>query len=100
MPDTTMKIEFEELLTSTIQGTSISTAEVAAYAAEQAAKLKNVANQPGYHEAVKAARDNVALKAGINASEQADATDSRILGVIEGALFMGAKVLAGGGGPA
>lgn len=99
MADTTMKTEFEELLNATIQGTSISTAEVAAYAAEQAAMLKNVANQPGYHQAVLAARDNVALKAGIKASEQADATDSRIIGIIEGALFMGAKVLAGGGNP-
>jgi len=87
-----LESDFAELL----QGISISTAEVAAYAAEQAAKLKDLVGQAGYHEAVKAARDSVALKAGIAATQQADATDSKILGVIEGALFMGAKVLAGG----
>ena len=91
-----IKDDFEMLLTSVVKGTSISAAKVAAYASDQAVSLSGLVGQPGYQEAVIAARDNVALQAGIYASEQADATDSRIIGVLEGALFMGAKVLAGG----
>jgi hypothetical protein len=93
---TNLETEFAELLETTIQGASISTAELAAYAAEKTAKLKGLVGQAGYHDAVIAVRDSIALKAGIAATEQADAADSKILGVIEGALFMGAKVLAGG----
>lgn len=88
-----LKDDFEKLFSSVVEGTSISAAKVAAYAADQAASLAGLVDDPGYHEAVIAARDNVALQAGITASQQADATDSRILGVLEGALFMGAKVL-------
>ena len=62
--------------------------------AEQMAKLSLVVGEPGYDRAVKAARDNVALAAGLAAVEDADAADGRIIGVIQGALFFGAKTLA------
>lgn len=62
--------------------------------AEQMAKLSAVVGEPGYERAVLAARDNVALAAGLEAVEDGDAADTRIIGVIQGALFFGAQTLA------
>jgi hypothetical protein len=86
-----LQSDFEELLSSV----SVSAAKVAAYASDQATSLAALVGKPGYHEAVIAARDSIALQAGIVASDQADIANSKILGLLEGALYMGAKVLAG-----
>ena len=71
--------------------------KVRAKAAEQMAMLALSAGEPGYGRAVIAARDNVAMAAGLAAVRDADAADARIIGVIQGSLFFGAKVIAGGG---
>lgn len=76
---------------------SVSMDEVRAEAANQLIKLSLAAGEPGYERAVIAARDNVALVAGLKSVSNADAVDGRIIGVIQGALFVGAKALAGGG---
>lgn len=67
---------------------------VTAYAAERTAVLATLVGQPGFEEAVRAERDNVALKAGIASVAAADAFDQRVVGIIQGALFIGAKALA------
>ena len=72
------------------------TAEVAVYMAQRAAHLAAAVDEPGFHEAVVAERDNVALKVGITASRNARAIDARILGLIEGGLSMGAALIARG----
>ena len=46
----------------------------------------------GYHEALIAESDSVALFAGIHAVKSADAADARLLGIIEGALMGAAGV--------
>lgn len=60
-------------------------------ASTQLTQLALAVGEPGYDRAVVAARDNVALAAGLQAAAEADAADSRIIGIIQGALFFGAK---------
>lgn len=48
--------------------------------------LANAFGQPGYDEAVLAARDVVALHVGINAAAIGDAADAELRGVIFGVL--------------
>lgn len=90
--------QFMDLLTSAAEETGTDLTEsldsVRTVVAEQMAKLSLVVGEPGYDRAVKAARDNVALAAGLAAVEDADAADGRIIGIIQGALFFGAKTLA------
>lgn len=60
--------------------------EVAAYAAQRAAHLTSIANDPHIMDAVYAERDAVALYAGVVVTDKADATDVRIASVIQGML--------------
>lgn len=69
------------------------TAAIAAYAAERATFLASIVGQPGYAEAVRAERDNVALRAGIATVAQATSAEQRLLGVLQAALQMGAAAL-------
>lgn len=69
-------------------------AEVTMYAAERTSYLSTLVGQKGFEEAVRAERDNVALKAGIKSVKAADAADARIVGIIQGVLFLGARALA------
>lgn len=92
--------DFMDSLNASLKDTgrelSVSTEEVRAEAANQLQKLAMAAGEPGYDRAVIAARDNVALVAGLKSVSNADHVDNRIIGVIQGALFVGAKALAGG----
>ncbi len=56
----------------------------------QLERLAQAVDQPGFEEAVEAARDVVALELGINAVNTADAADLQMLGVISGALHASA----------
>ena len=69
-------------------------AEVTLYAAERTAYLSTLVGQPGFEEAVRAERDNVTLKSGIASVKAADAADARVVGIIQGVLFLGARALA------
>ena len=60
---------------------------------QELAQLALAVGEPGYERAVTAARDNVALAAGLMVVSVADSSDARLLGIIQGALFMGAKAL-------
>lgn len=67
---------------------------VRAYAAERMAHLATCVGQPGYFEAVEAEAHSVALEAAGRAIDQADASDARLVGIIQGALTVGAKAIA------
>ena len=99
-----MEDQLKNLLESALQETGAdlqaTASEVALYAAERVAILATLIGQPGYELAVIAERDNVVLMSGINAVNQADAVRQRIIGVIQGALFLGAQALANSVGPA
>lgn len=68
--------------------------DVALYAQERATHLSLLVGQPGFEEAVRAERDNVALRGGISVVQLADAVDARIVGAIQGVLSIGARALA------
>ncbi len=61
---------------------------------ESLARISASVGQPGYQEGLIAERDIVATKAAGIALDHADATDARVLGIIEGVLGVGVKLLA------
>lgn len=70
-----------------------SSEDVARYALQRATFLATVVGRPGYSMAVIAERDNVALYAGISGVALADANQTRLIGIIQGALSIGAQVV-------
>lgn len=67
---------------------------VRVYAAARLAHLATCVGQPGYQEAVIAEANNIAMEAAITAIDQAEAADARLVGIVQGALAVGGKVLA------
>lgn len=67
------------------------------YAAERMLFLSTIIGQPGYQEALIAERDSIALFTGLTAVSTGDAADREIIGMIGGALAIGARALATGG---
>jgi hypothetical protein len=67
--------------------------ELRTYAAERMLHLSTLIGQKGYQEALLAERDNVALKAGILAVDAGDRADAELLGLITGAIAVGARAL-------
>lgn len=65
---------------------------IAHLTATRAAELSVLVGLAGYDQAVVAARDEVALAAGLAAVDNADAATARVLSLIQGGLMM----LAGG----
>jgi uncharacterized protein with GYD domain len=63
------------------------------YAAVRMAHLATCVGQPGFSTAVRAERDNVALRACVKAANRGDNIDGRILGFIEGALVIASRAL-------
>lgn len=71
---------------------------VAGYAAERADKLSLALGEPGFEQALTAARDSLALKAATAAVSHADQLDARILAVTRSSLALaarGIRLLAG-----
>lgn len=90
-----MDPDFEDLLRGAIRETRAELAmdadELVRYTAERAAHLTTLAGQAGFARAVVAERNAVALKAGLDATLQAEAADARLVGVISGVLLGVAK---------
>lgn len=90
-------INFSGLLASAVTETgaalSKTSDELAAYVAQRAGVLAAAYGQPGYEMAVAAERDAVALWAGMAGVAAAKAADQRLLGVIQGALSIGAQAM-------
>lgn len=82
--------QMEALLRDALRETghtiTVSTAELAAYTLQTATKLTAAIGQPGFDEAVRAARDAVAMFAGLSAAREADRADQRLFGILTGAL--------------
>ena len=89
--------EFLDMITDAVEETGAdlteSKEEIAAYAAERAQHLSTIAHEPGFGQAVVAERNNVAMRAGIEISDDAAAVDSRWIGMIGGALRIAAIAL-------
>jgi hypothetical protein len=66
------------------------------YASESIARLTTIIGQPGFELAVQAERDILAIKAGLQLVKDADRSDMRAIGLIEGALRMAASLVTGG----
>lgn len=96
--------EFERILVDGARelGVSLggSLADVRRFASERMLHLANIVDEPGYLEALRAERDKVALELALNVTDEADAADARLVGIISGALAIGARALAGPGGSA
>ena len=95
-----MSSQFKALLEAAVKETGAdlgkSKDEVAMYMSERTAHLAQIVGFEGFDMAVVAERDNVALFAGLHAVAQSDSIRDRILGIIQGALFIGASALTGG----
>lgn len=87
--------EFMELINGVIDETGrtigLSKDQLKIEAANQLGMLALAVGEPGYDRAVLASRDNMALSMGLAAVGEADAVDARILGVLQGGLFLAAK---------
>lgn len=92
-PDT-----FSELIGKAIaDATTLSSTTLAAvrrYAAERTVHLSTVITEPGYEEAIAVETQNVALMAGIQSVQAADIADAKTVGIIAGALRIGAAAMA------
>lgn len=93
-----LKEELKQLLESAIKETggnlAVSSKELANYMSERAAHLSTIVGQTGFHMAVIAERDSVALRAGLNATNFGDGVTQRLVGLLQGALALAAKLLA------
>lgn len=94
----TIETDLEHLLETAVRETGVEltqgSKEVATYAAQRAVFLAGLVGRPGYQQAVIAERDNVALFAGISGVNAADGAQQKLIGVIQGALALGARALA------
>lgn len=95
-----LKGQFLELLKSNgvaARDDLVNAAErVSEYAAEQALQLAPLVADAGFMLAVGAAAENVLMRSGLRIVAQADATDARFVGLLEGGLAIGARALAAG----
>lgn len=73
---------------------SVDLTELRAYSAQRMMHLSTIIDEPGYFEALEAERDNVALKAGIRLVDAADRIDRQLIGIVAGALAVGARALS------
>lgn len=89
---------FKDLLDAAVKETGAKLKEapavLAGYMAERAAHLSTISHEPGFEKAVRAERNNVALRAGIEAHNTASLMDHQLLGLIQGALRVAAVALA------
>lgn len=81
----------EELIRDALSETGVSLKiskdELVRYVAEQGVLLALAVEEPGFDKALRAARNAIALKAGLSATLEAEAADARMLGVISGVLL-------------
>jgi len=93
--------EFRDLFDQSVErletNLQISTDDLAAIAAEESDRLARILenNEPGFEQALIAARDNVALRAGLAVGAFASGLDREWLGLIAGALRFAAGAAAG-----
>lgn len=57
-------------------------------------ELSAAVSEPGFDEAVIAARDSIAMHAGIAAADEGDVADAELRGILSGGLAIAARALA------
>jgi hypothetical protein len=97
MQEEDLVIDYKDLLEDALEETGLALKQraqsIAVYMAERAAHLATIAHEPGFEQAVRAERNSVALRAGLSMSAEAESLDQRIIGIIQGALRIGAAAL-------
>src|SRR5688500_10084803 len=97
MDEQELKDSFEKMLKDALRETGASlqqrAKEVAQYMAERTAHLSTIVGEPGFEQALRAERNNIALKAGLKVADNAEAADQRLVGIIQGALSVAAGAL-------
>lgn len=92
------KKQFRQLLEDAVKETGADIEEsldtVVLFMSERALHLSTIAHEPGFTQALRAERNRVAIHAGLSVAEDADSSDHRILGLIQGALALAAGALA------
>lgn len=68
-------------------------AEIEPFVQQQLELLSRTVDEPGYETALVSARNSVALRLGIQAVDAGDAVDREIIGLITGALAIGARAV-------
>jgi hypothetical protein len=84
---------FDEFVDETGAELEASTQQLAKTAGTLAKALAKSRGKKGFSIGLEAARDVLALEAGIEAVENADALDARLHGIFEAALRIGSKAL-------
>lgn len=89
--------DLKQLLDDVVKETGVqlktSTVELATYTAERAVHLSGLVADPDFLVAVRAERNALWLKASHTAVENADAAEARVIGVLQGALTMTARLI-------
>lgn len=89
-------MNFRELLQDTLDETGaqldVSIDRAREIVIEESARLAAASAEPGFNLVLRASRDNVALRLGIQAVDDARQADGRILGIIHSALSILATV--------
>ncbi|MBC8117138.1 MAG: hypothetical protein H7062_22315 [Candidatus Saccharimonas sp.] len=89
--------DIKKLLADALKETGVQfktgVAEVAVFTHERAAHLATLVTDPNFQIAVRAERNAVWLKASSSAVSSADAMEARMLGIIQGALAITARIL-------
>ncbi len=84
-------MNYADLIESALHETGVDLAENAedavAVLSVVAAQLAGAVDEPGFEIVLRAARDMVALRLGVNSSLTASAADSRIVGIIQTILL-------------
>jgi hypothetical protein len=82
------KDTIEQALTQTGISMKASAKAVAQLTAIRASELSVLVGLPGYEQATVAARDEIALAAGLSIVGEADALTGRVLSIIQGGLML------------
>lgn len=89
---------FEDVLKDALEETGaelgVSAHDLALYMTERSLHLSTIAHEPGFDQALRAERNNVALRAGLELDDNATTFDAQIIGIIQGGLALAAAALA------
>ena len=92
-----MNEELKQLLENALDETGADlrtgSQQIVALMAQRAAELSVLVGMPGYDQAAVAARDEIALAAGLELVDQADRASNRVLNVVQGGLMLLAGTL-------
>ena len=84
-------MDISQLLQDSISETglelSVSVGKAKVMIAKEGARLALAVGEPGFDMVLRASRDNIALQLGVDASLDASAADSRMMGIVQAVLM-------------